>query len=93
MVTLFKADKTGRLRFFIVHDLQRSLLGPFSLTVSSAVGEMYGADTMHVFESERERDFWLDRLLARKRKAGYRELYSYGVDEKSTVSRFQRRAG
>lgn len=94
MVTLFKADITGRLRFCIVHDLQRSLLGGFALTVANSIGEKAGKDVMHVFESERERTFWLNRLIARKQKTGFRELYRYGIAEsRPGLSRTVRRVG
>lgn len=78
MITLYKTDKNGKLRFFIIHDLQRSLLGGFSLTVAEAIGEKTGKDVMHFFEDERDRSFWLNRLLSRKGRAGYKELYVYG---------------
>ena len=94
MVTLFKADITGRLRFCIIHDLQRSLLGSFALTVANSIGEKTGKDVMHVFGSDRERTFWLNRLILRKQKAGYRELYSYGIGGSVLVKpRSDRRAG
>ncbi len=79
MITLYKTDKAGRLRFFIVHDLQRSLLDGYALTVAEAVGEKAGKDLMRLFENEADGFFWLKRVLSRKRRSGYRELYSYGV--------------
>ena len=93
MVTLFKSDKTGKLRFCTVHDLQRSLLGGWTLTVIHSVGEKSGDEVMRVFDREFDRALWLKRLIARKTKAGYRELYSYGIAESSKFSRSARRVG
>jgi len=78
MVTFFKAGKSGTLRFCTVHDLQRSLLGKYSITVVVSVGDMPGKDVLHFFEDEFERLRWLDAFFSRKRRSGYRELYSYG---------------
>lgn len=78
MVTLFKIDKTGRMRFYTVHDLQRSLWGGFALTVSQSVGDASGADTWVHFENAFEGSSWLNRTLSQKKRGGYRVLYSYG---------------
>lgn len=78
MVTLFKTDKTGRMRFYTVHDLQRSLWGGFALTVSQSVGDAAGSDTWVRFENAFEGSSWLNRTLSQKKRGGYRVLYSYG---------------
>jgi hypothetical protein len=96
MITLYKADKCGRLRFFIVHDLQRSLLGAFSLTIAGSIGDKPRKDVMHLFDSETDRSFWLKRVLSRKKRAGYKELYSYGSEAdgiQAAGQRSTRRAG
>ncbi len=90
MVTLFKTDKAGRLRCVTVHDLQRSLLGEFALTVSSAVAEKFGNDALHHFENRLQRDRWLSQFFARKRKAGYMELYAYGTPDTNAKGEYVR---
>jgi predicted DNA-binding WGR domain protein len=96
MITLYKTDKAGRLRFITIHDLQRSLLSGWSLTVASAIGDKSGKDVMHLFDDEDSRESWLNRLLARKRISGYKELYRYDHGEagrRSGFNRSNRRAG
>lgn len=78
MVTLFKTEKSGRMRFYTVHDLQRSLWGGFSLTESLSVGDASGSDSWVHFENAFEGASWLNRTLSQKKRNGYRVLYSYG---------------
>jgi predicted DNA-binding WGR domain protein len=77
MVTLFKSDAAGKLRFYTVHDLQRSLLSAYALTVSMAVGEAQGKERLLHFEGEEEAEKWLEQTLRAKQRAGYRPLYRY----------------
>ncbi len=77
MVTLYKSDAAGRLRFYTVHDLQRSLLGAYALTVRVAMGEASGKERLLHFEGEEEAEWWLARTIRAKRRAGYKPLYQY----------------
>jgi predicted DNA-binding WGR domain protein len=77
MVTLFKTDAAGRLRFYTVHDLQRSLLSAYALTVAVAVGNARGKERLIPFEGEEEAEKWLARTIREKKRAGYRPLYRY----------------
>lgn len=86
MVTLYKTDKSGKLRFFTVHDLQRSLLGGYALTVNAAIGEAAGKDRLLEFEDDSAATRWIDRTFASKRKAGYSILYRYESERFVPVS-------
>ena len=83
MVTLYKSDAAGRLRFYTVHDLQRSLLGAFALTVRASVGEGPGKERLIHFEGEREAEWWLARTMRAKQRAGYKPLYRYASTKES----------
>lgn len=80
MVTLFKTDKAGRMRFYTVHDLQRSLWGDFVLTVNRSIGDSSGSDSVFHFPDAFDGATWLSRTIAQKKRGGYRVLYSYGLD-------------
>ncbi len=77
MVTLYKTDAAGRLRFYTVHDLQRSLLGAYALTARMAIGESSGSERLFHFDDEAEAEKWLERTLRAKQRSGYRPLYRY----------------
>jgi hypothetical protein len=89
MVTLFKTDASGKLRFYTVHDLQRSLLGAYALTVSVAIGDSAGKERLIHFDGELEAEKWLEQTLRAKKRAGYRPLYRYASarDDSAIVGR------
>lgn len=92
MVTLYKTDKTGKLRFFTVHDLQRSLLEGYALTVNVSVGDAAGKDRLMEFADAAEAERWIARTFASKRKDGYSTLYRYG-SERTLPDRAGKRLG
>jgi predicted DNA-binding WGR domain protein len=77
MVTLYKPDKTGRMRYYSISNRQGNLFSPFTFTVTWGVALSAGRERQYVFESQRDLDQKLRELVNSRLKAGYKVLYTF----------------
>ena len=78
MVTLYRHIPTGTTRYVTITDRQPNLFGLPTLTVSSGPDLLSPNWERHyTFSCEQERISALEKLVARRRRAGYTILYSY----------------
>jgi predicted DNA-binding WGR domain protein len=77
MVTLYKPDKTGRMRYYSISNRQGNLFSPFTFTVTWGVALSAGRERQYVFESQQDLDQKLRELVNSRLKAGYKVLYTF----------------
>lgn len=77
MITLYKPDTSGRMRYYSISNRQGNLFSPYSFTVTWGVALSAGRDRQYVFESQRELDEKLRSLVDSRLKAGYKVLYTF----------------
>lgn len=76
MVSLYRKEADGRLRYYNIHDQQPHLIPKWVFTVAYTSGSSWG-ERVHRFDSRREMDAAIRRLVRRKLKEGYSLLYSF----------------
>lgn len=78
MITLYRKEADGRLRYYNIHDHQLHLEKEWAFTVSYTVGDSSWREAIRRFSSAGAMDSAIRTLLKRKRREGYGLLYSFG---------------
>jgi hypothetical protein len=77
MVTLVRPKRDGELTYFSMHNRQGNLFSPYTVTVVSGDSLRQGKERQLVFDSQRELDEKVRKLIRDHLSRGYRVLYSY----------------
>jgi hypothetical protein len=77
MITLFRKEADGRLRYYNIHDQQPHLIPEWVFTVSYTSGNSW-SERIHRFDSPQEMDLAIRKLVRRKFHEGFALLYSFG---------------
>lgn len=77
MITLYKTDDKGEIRYYSIHDRQGHLFSPYTFSVHWGPGLSVGREKSYVFETRREMDTKLQELIQGRVDDGYRVLYSF----------------
>lgn len=77
MITLYKTDRQGRIHYYSLDDRQGHLFANFTFTVNWGTTLTAGREKVYVFETRREMDKKLQRLIQDRVSSGYRVLYSF----------------
>lgn len=77
MITFYKTDSKGHIRYYSIDDRQGNLFTPHAFTVHSGVALTAGREKAFTFKTRREMDSKLRKLIDGRLKSGYRVLYSY----------------
>jgi len=77
IITLYRPGADGRTLYYTIHDRQPVLDAPFALCASYRVGLGRERERLHRFDTLRERDAAIRRLIARRLRDGYRILYTF----------------
>ncbi len=77
MITLYKTDRQGRIHYYSLDDRQGHLFAGFTFTVNWGTTLTAGREKVYVFETRREMDKKLQRLIQDRVSSGYRVLYSF----------------
>ena len=77
MITLYKTDRQGQIHYYSIDDRQGHLFATFTFTVNWGTTLTACREKVRVFDTRREMDAKLQRLIQDRVKSGYRVLYSY----------------
>jgi hypothetical protein len=77
MITFYKTDKKGRIRYYSIDNRQGNLFSPHTFTVNSGTALTAGREKAYIFATRREMDAKLRALIDGRIKNGYRVLYTY----------------
>lgn len=77
MITFYKTDKRGQIRYYSIDDRQGNLFSPHTFSVHAGAAMTVGREKAYIFSSRREMDAKLRELIDSRIKDGYRVLYSY----------------
>lgn len=77
LITLFKYDSNERMRYFCVHDRQRDLFEPYTLTVISGTAIRGGKEKTYCFDHENAMEHHLRQLCTGRIRLGYKVLYAF----------------
>lgn len=81
MITLYKTDRRGRINYYSLDDRQGHLFSPYAFTVHWGTTLVSGREKVHVFDSRKEMDLRLQRLITDRIRRGYRVLYTFFRNE------------
>ena len=77
MITLYKTDQQGRIHYYSLDDRQGHFFANFTFTVNWGTTPRAGREKVYVFDTRREMDEKLQRLIQDRVSSGYRVLYSF----------------
>ena len=77
MITLYKTDRQGRIRYYSLNDRQTHLFASHTITVNWGSALSSGRERVYILDSRSEMDQKLQELVQRKVNRGYRVLYSF----------------
>lgn len=77
MITLYRIDGKGTAHYYTLHDRQGHLFSDFTFTTSWGKNVSLSREKSYRFDTLKERDEKIRRILQEKFKTGYRVLYSY----------------
>jgi hypothetical protein len=77
MISLFRKEPDGRLRYYNIHDQQLQLGREWAFTVSYTVGASSWRERLHYHDSPGEMDAAVRKLVKRKLREGYSFLYGF----------------
>lgn len=77
IITLYRAGKDGKTHYYTIHDRQPVLDSPYALCASWRVGLGKERERLHRFQTLRDRDRMIRRLIASRMSSGYKLLYTF----------------
>ena len=77
LVTLYRSDRSDRLRYYAIDDRQGHLFSSYTFTVTWGPSLSMGNEKQYTFETRDEMDRQLQKLVRARIREGYRVLYSY----------------
>ena len=82
MITFYKAEKDGSLRYYSVHDRQSHLFSKYSFSTIYGMDQGQGRERVYTFQTRREMDRKLREIFNERVEIGYKVLYSYAKKPK-----------
>ncbi|MFP4364472.1 MAG: WGR domain-containing protein [Spirochaetia bacterium] len=82
IVTLYKTGKDGRQMYYTIHDRQGVFFDKNAFTAIWGRGIDTGREKYYTFDTRKDMDEKIRKLLKDKMKKGYKVLYSYFRKEK-----------
>jgi hypothetical protein len=77
MITLFKTDSRGGVKYFCIHDYQQHLFSKHSFMTIRGKGLDSGSEKHYAFETKAEMEFTIKKMVNEKITEGYQVLYCY----------------
>jgi hypothetical protein len=77
IMTLYKTDPDGSIRYYTIHDRQPLLTSRYALTLASRTGNSQEREKIRGFDTQTELDATVRKVFSKKIKAGYILLYSF----------------
>jgi hypothetical protein len=85
ILTMFRTDPDGVIRYYSLHDRQPLLTAPYALTIAWRTGEGREREKVYGFETLAEMDKKIRELFGRRARKGYRLLYSFMRDRPASA--------
>jgi hypothetical protein len=85
IITMFRTDPDGIIRYYSLHDRQPLLTARYALTIAWRTGEGKEREKVYGFDTLAEMDRKIRELFGRRVKNGYRLLYSFMRDRPVTA--------
>jgi hypothetical protein len=80
IITMFRTDPDGIIRYYSLHDRQPLLTARYALTIAWRSGEGRECEKVYGFDTLAEMDRKIRELFSRRIKKGYKLLYSFMRD-------------
>ncbi|MFH2115837.1 MAG: hypothetical protein ABIJ86_15155 [Spirochaetota bacterium] len=80
IITMFRTDPDGVIRYYNLHDRQPLLTARYALTIAWRTGDGREREKVYGFVTIAEMDRKIRELFGRRVKKGYRLLYSFMRD-------------
>ena len=77
MINLYRIDPQGATHYYSLHDRQGHLFSPHCFTVSWGRNLSLSREKTYQYDSQKDMDDGIRKLVLKKFRAGYRVLYSY----------------
>ena len=77
IITFFKEDAKGSFWYYSVHDRQGNLFADYAFTVIWGREPNAGREKVYLYESRREMETALRRIIRKKTGQGYKVLYRF----------------
>ncbi len=77
MITFYKAQNDGSLRYYSVHDRQSHLFSKYSFSVIYGMDQGSGRERIFAFQTRREMDKRMREIFNERISKGYKVLYAY----------------
>lgn len=82
MITFYKTENDGSLRYYSVHDRQSHLFSRYSFSVIYGMDQGSGRERVFTFKTRRDMDARLREIFTERIEKGYKVLYSYAKKRK-----------
>jgi hypothetical protein len=82
MITLVKITPPKKVYYYHIHDWQGDLFSPYALSVSWGLDLRKSRRREYVFDTRKEMDLFLRKLISKRLKSGYKVLYTYFREDK-----------
>jgi predicted DNA-binding WGR domain protein len=86
ILTLFRTDPDGTIRYYSLHDRQPLLTARYALTIAWRTGEGREREKVYGFDTLAEMDRKIRELFGRRVKKGYKLLYSFMRDRPASAA-------
>jgi len=83
MISLYRREEDGSLRYYIIHDNQLTLVPEHAFTVAWSVGPSSWRQRHRGYATAREADAAVRALVKRRLAMGYRLLYAFPGRERA----------
>ncbi len=77
IVVLYKNDRSGRTRYYTLHDRQGNLFSPYSLSILWGNAPGAGREREYVFTSGKDKERMIRTRIRKRLRSGYHHLYSF----------------
>lgn len=85
IITMFRTDPDGTIRYYSLHDRQPLLTARYALTIAWRTGEGREREKVYGFDTLAEMDKKIRELFGRRVKKGYKLLYSFMRDRPAST--------
>ncbi|OHD76016.1 MAG: hypothetical protein A3J97_06210 [Spirochaetes bacterium RIFOXYC1_FULL_54_7] len=85
IITMFRTDPDGVIRYYSLHDRQPLLTARYALTIAWRTGEGRDREKIYGFDTLAEMDRKIRQLFGRSARKGYKLLYSFMRDRPATT--------
>ena len=82
MITFFKTEADGAIRYYSVHNRQPHFFSRYSFTAIWGLDQGTGREKVYTFRTRREMDLKMREIFEERLSMGYKVLYTYAKKRK-----------